>query len=74
MPPTYGSKSIVEVWDDVISGLKWEIGNSCRARFCTDNWAGELGPLHPLSYAPIPECDLSNKPIKDFVTAEDKWN
>lgn len=62
---SYLWKGIVAASEDVVLGLKWEIGNGCRALFWADNWVGNLGPLHRLSYAPIADWSLA-KPVQDF--------
>jgi len=59
-------KGIFGVWQKVLKGIKWVVGNGEIVRFWLNNWVDNEGPLVHKALGVIPEAML-NKTVAEFV-------
>ena len=70
---SYLWKSISRIWDYVLQGMRWTIGDGNKINFWHQCWVSEEIIIADYITKPIPN-ELINKRVADFVNAEGQWN
>ncbi|KAL9453582.1 hypothetical protein AB3S75_009233 [Citrus x aurantiifolia] len=70
---SYLWKSISRIWDYVLRGMRWMIGDGNKINFWHQRWVSEEIIIADYITNPIP-AELINKRVAEFVNAEGQWN
>ncbi|MCI41781.1 putative ribonuclease H protein, partial [Trifolium medium] len=65
-------RAIVSVWDKVIEGMQWNIGNGRTVRFWSDNWLPSGILLQDVVTQQI-DSALASKPVDHFSDGNGNW-
>ncbi|CAI9103287.1 OLC1v1001743C1 [Oldenlandia corymbosa var. corymbosa] len=61
------------VWQHVVDGIRWTVGDGKRVCFWLDRWLHFDEPLVSFARSPIPQA-LLNVTISDFVNIDGQWS
>ena len=70
---SYLWRAVGKVWDHVLKGIRWALGDGKRVKFWWDLWLSEAENLQSYAQNPIPD-QLINLCVADFSDNNGNWN
>ncbi|KAH9671615.1 putative ribonuclease H protein [Citrus sinensis] len=70
---SYLWRAVGKVWDHVLKGTHWALGDGKRVKFWWDLWLSEVDNLQSYAHNPIPD-QLINLCVADFSDNNGNWN
>lgn len=70
---SYLWRAVGKVWDHVLKGTRWALGDGKRVKFWWDLWLSEADSLQSYATNPIPD-QLINLCVADFSDNYGNWN
>ncbi|KAH9705279.1 putative ribonuclease H protein [Citrus sinensis] len=70
---SYMWKAIGIIWDKVLQGIRWNLGDGRKVKFWWDCWALKDKRLIFYAQQPLPE-ELINSTVSDCVNGDGSWN
>lgn len=76
LPTRYGSplwKAVGNIWNEVIQGTRWAIGNGRLAKFWKDCWLEDGRCLQSYTRSPMDE-NMMNECVANYVDSNGMWS